>query len=388
MRIARIIEYFPPHIGGMERHGLILSQEQIKLGHEVDVYIGVGGLKPNSKQFLKFDFGETLKSDFGFELGFKIHKMPLQFLPLYSKARRFWFNLWAYFAVIKNHKKTPYNIIHLHGDFIEAFFGGKLAKKLGIPAVLTIHAGLNKKLLKPKNARYFSNINKIICVSDEIRRDLENIGVASHKLKVISSGIYLSDFRNINAQEIEEIRNEYTKPIIISVGVLRKSKGQIYLIESFKKLKKNINSATLLLTGGGHDKKYLEDQAKGISGVYFLGRKEHDKIIKYLHASDIFVLPSINTPNDREGTPTVIMEAMAAGLPVVATKVGGGSALIKDGINGFLVEDKNSGELVKAVIKLIDGPEIREEMKIKNLEDIKQKDWPIIARKITDAYPR
>ena len=152
MRIARIIEYFPPHIGGMERHGLALTQEQIKLGHEVDVYIGVGGLKPNSKQFLKSDFGEFLKSDFGFELGFNIHKMPLQFLPLYSKARRFWFNIWAYFAVKKNHKKNPYNIVHLHGDFVEAFFGGKLAKKLKIPAVLTIHAGLNKRLLKPKNA--------------------------------------------------------------------------------------------------------------------------------------------------------------------------------------------------------------------------------------------
>ncbi|MDP3143578.1 MAG: glycosyltransferase family 4 protein, partial [Candidatus Omnitrophota bacterium] len=136
MRIARIIEYFPPHIGGMERHGLILSQEQIKLGHSVDIFIGFGNknLLPN------------------------IRKTPLQFLPMYSKIRRFWFNFWAYNAVKKHHKENPYNIIHLHGDFIEAYFGSRLSKKFKIPAVLTIHAGLNRKFLKPKNTVYFAGI--------------------------------------------------------------------------------------------------------------------------------------------------------------------------------------------------------------------------------------
>ncbi|MFH1990697.1 MAG: glycosyltransferase family 4 protein [Patescibacteria group bacterium] len=359
MRIARIIEYFPPHIGGMERHGLALSQEQIKLGHEVDVFIGYGDSK---------------------------YKMLLQFLPLYSKARRFWFNLWVYFAVKKNHKKNPYKIIHLHGDFVEAFFGGKLAKKLGIPAVLTIHAGLNKKLLKPKNARYFSNISKIICVSDEIKQDLRDIGITSDKLEVISSGIHLSDFENKNQEEIQKIKEQYSKPIIISVGNLRKSKGQIYLIGAFKKLKNNFNLATLLLVGDGPDRKYLESQTKEIPGIYFLGQQEHDKIIEYLYASDIFVLPSINTPNDREGTSTVIMEAMAAGLPIITTKVGGNVVLVKDGINGFLVEDKNSDELTNAMIKLISDENLRQKMRDKNLEDIKQKDWPIIAKLVIRVY--
>ena len=386
MRIARIIEYFPPHVGGMERHGLALTQEQIKLGHEVDVFIGVGGLKPSSKP--KSDFGEFLKSDFKncFELGFKIYKMSLQFLPLYSKARRFWFNLWAYFAVKKNHKKNPYNIIHLHGDFVEAFFGGKLAKKLSIPAVLTIHAGLNKKLLKPKNAKYFKNISKIICVSQEIAGDLESIGVSENKLAVISSGIYLKDFENKNQEEIQKIKEQHSKPIIISVGNLRKSKGQIYLIEAFKNLKNNFNSVTLLLIGDGPDREYLENQAGKVPGIYFLGRQEHDKIIEYLYASDVFVLPSINAPNDREGTSTVIMEAMAAGLPIVTTKVGGNSALIKDGMNGFLIDEKNSEAIVEAIAKLLKDEKLCFDMKEKNLEDIKQKDWPIIAGFIAKVY--
>ena len=373
MRIARIIEYFPPHIGGMERHGLILSQEQIKLGNEVEVYIGVG-----SDKLLP-----------------RIYKMPLQFLPLYNKARRLWFNVWAYFTVKNNHKKNPYDIIHLHGDFVEAFFGGKLAKKLNIPAVLTIHAGLNKKFLKPKNAKYFDNIKKIICVSQEIAGDLKNIGVADDKLEIISSGIYLVEFSAKGGSAFggkkengggDAIKNNYSAPIIISVGVLRKSKGQVYLIEAFNKLKNSFSSATLLLIGDGPDKIELEKQANDTSGIYFLGRQEHNDIIKYLQVSDIFVSSSANAPNDREGTPTVIMEAMAAGLPVVATKVGGNPILIKDGINGFLTESGDSFAIAAAIDKILSDEELRQKIKERNLEDIKQKDWPVIAKKITDVY--
>jgi len=375
MRIARIIEYFPPHVGGMERHGLILSQEQIKLGHKVDVFIGFGDSNTNTR------IHANNTNDY-----LKIYKMPLQFLPLYSKARRFWFNFWAYNKVKKIHKNNPYNIIHTHGDFMEAFFGGKLSKKLNIPAVITIHAGLNKRLLKPKNADYFQNISKIICVSNEIAKDLKNINIPENKLEIISSGVSLNDFKIADLNSIAELRNQYTKPIIISVGVLRVNKGFPYLVEAFKKLKKTVDSATLLIIGEGPDRKDLENQARDISQIYFLGKQKHDKVIKYLLASDIFVLTSISTYNDREGTSTVIMEAMAAGLPVVATKVGGNPNLIKDSVNGFLVNPGNSLELAEAIAKLLSNREISQKMSEKNLEDIKQKDWPIIAKHVIEVY--
>ncbi len=364
MRIARIIEYFPPHIGGMERHGLILSQEQVKLDHDVEVFIGVGDSSLFKKTF----------------------KAPFQFLPLYNKVRRFWFNFWAYNKVKKIHQKNPYNIIHLHGDFIEGYFGGKLSKKLGIPAILTIHAGLNKQFLKPKNANWFKNISKVICVSEEIASDLKSIGIPENKLAVISSGIYLSEFKKADSNKISDLRGKYSKPIIVSIGVLRPAKGFKYLVDAFKKIKEKFNSATLIIIGDGPDRVELKKQAQGIDGINFLSRQGNDIVIEYLKAADIFVLASIFMEGDREGTSNSIMEAMASGLPVVATKVGGNSYLVKEGLNGLLIEDKNSDELAEAVIKLINNPEIREKMKIKNLEDIKQKDWPIIAKKIDEIY--
>ena len=364
MRIARIIEYFPPHIGGMEGHGLILSLEQAKLGHDVEIFIGIGDPSLFKKTF----------------------KAPFQFLPLYGKVRRFWFNFWAAWQVKKHHKKNPYNLIHLHGDFLEAHFGGKLSKKLGIPVVITIHAGLNKRFLKSKNAKYFDNIGKIICVSNEIAEDLKSIGIPENKLKVVSSGIYLSEFKNIDENKIATLRNQYSKPIIISVGVLRVNKGFKYLIESFKKIKGKFDAATLLIIGDGSDKNKLEAQAKNIGGIYFLGRQNHDKVIEYLKAADIFVLASVSAAGDREGTPTSIMEAMAAGLPVVATNVGGVADLIENGKNGFVVNPGDSLELARAIMYIAENSDLSKKIGARNIEDIKLKDWPLIAGIITKIY--
>jgi len=358
MRIARIIEYFPPHVGGMERHGLILSEEQIKLGHDVEIFIGVGDVSI---------FPNTFKA-------------PLQFLSLYSKLRRFWFNFWAYFAVKRQHKKNPYDIIHLHGDIVEARLGVELAKKLRIPAILTIHGGLNPKILNKNSAKIFNMLDRIICVSEEIKNSLLNIGVDSSKMSIISSGVYLNEFN----QPKEALG--YSKPIIISIGNLTKQKGFDYLIGAFKIIRENEPAATLLIIGDGPEKSALKKAATGVNSIYFLGFIPHEEIIKFLLGADIFVLSSIIMRGYYEGAPTSLMEAMAAGFPIVATNTGGIPELIKKGKNGILVEEKNSEALAGAIAKLINDKELAGKIRKQNLEDIKQKDWPIIAEEITNVY--
>ena len=358
MRIARIIEYFPPHIGGMERHGLILSQEQAKLGHDVEIFIGVGDTNI---------FPNTFKASLGF-------------LPLYSRIRRFWFNFWAYFAVKRRHRKSPYNIIHLHGDIVEAYFGGLLSRKLKIKTILTIHGGLNPKILKKSNAKIFNGLCKIICVSREIESGLLSIGVDQKKLIIISSGIYLNEFNQPKSSL------PYSKPVIISIGALTKQKGFEYLVSAFKIIKNRIPGASLLIIGNGPEKKNLRQKAWDISGIHLLGNLPHEKVVEYLLGGDIFALASVTMPGYHEGAPTSIMEAMAAGLPVIATKTGGVPYLVKDNINGILVGEKDADVIAETIINLFNNKELMAKIGAQNLEDIKQKDWPIIAKKITDAY--
>ncbi len=240
--------------------------------------------------------------------------------------------------------------------------------------------------MKQKNRKFFNNISKIICVSEEINKDLGNIGVTKDKIRIITSGVRLDEFKNVNKNTVIDLRDKYSKPIIISVGVLRINKGLSHLISAFKEVLNKFNSATLLIIGDGPEKSNLKRQSENTSNIHFLGRQGHDKVIEYLYASDVFVLASINAPNDREGTSTVVMEAMAAGLPVVTTKVGGNSFLIKDGVNGFLVDPENIPAIAEAMRTLSEDAEICRKMRAKNIEDIKQKDWPIIAKKINEVY--
>ena len=91
-------------------------------------------------------------------------------------------------------------------------------------------------------------------------------------------------------------------------------------------------------------------------------------------------------PGYYEGAPTSILEAMAAGLPVISTKSGGIPELIVNGKNGIITEEKDSKMLADAIVDLMNNRNLVESIREKNLESIKQKDWPIIAKKITDVY--
>lgn len=366
MRIARIIEYFVPEPGGMERHALKLSEEQVKLGHEVDLYFSYG-----DKNLAK---------------GITAHQFKIPAIFYKNKLGRILFNFLAKNQVIRNHHANPYSMVHLHGDFLEGWIGGILARKIKIPAILTIHAGLNKKLVKRQFSFFFDGLSHIICASQEIKNDLELMGVNLDKISVIPSGILLQEFNEASQGDVSAIKDSYSRPIIISIGTLRINKGFNYLIEAFRKICESVPGASLLIIGNGPEEKHLKNQTKDLRNVYFLGALKHHEIVNYLKAGDIFVLASISTPSDREGTPTSIMEAMAAGLPIVATKVGGTSYLVKNGENGLVVGEKDTDALARAIIRLIGDQNLREKMSRQNTLDIKEQDWPSIVAKVINIY--
>jgi glycosyltransferase involved in cell wall biosynthesis len=103
--------------------------------------------------------------------------------------------------------------------------------------------------------------------------------------------------------------------------------------------------------------------------------------MSYLKISDLFVLPSIS-----EGFPNVILEAMAAGLPIVSTNFEGASEIIRDGENGFMVPVKNPTAMANVISKILDNQDIKQFMAAKNREEIVKYDWNNIIIELEEIY--
>ena len=149
------------------------------------------------------------------------------------------------------------------------------------------------------------------------------------------------------------------KIVVLYVGQLIERKDIKTLINAYSKLKTELDAA-LLIVGDGAQKNELKNLCieNKISNVFFAGFKQKEELSQYYAISDLFVLPST-----QEVWGLVLNEAMACGLPVITTdKVGASVDLIKDGVNGYVVESRNTEQLYYAIKKVLLDPEVKSRM--------------------------
>ncbi len=178
------------------------------------------------------------------------------------------------------------------------------------------------------------------------------------KVPIIYSGI---DIANFTPKMHMKTQDMYT---IINVASLSKRKNQVLLIEAFNLVLKQKADVKLVFVGDGEEKSNLQSLAekyKISDRVEFAGITS--EVQKWLSRADIFVLCSFF-----EGMPLSIIEAMAVGLPVIGTAVGGVPDIIEDGVNGFLVPSNDAVKLSMAMLKLIEDKELRSQMSQNNIE--------------------
>ncbi len=171
--------------------------------------------------------------------------------------------------------------------------------------------------------------------------------------------------------------------ILCCVARLYKFKGQEYLIKAMPKIIAENQNAKLVLVGDGIMRKELEEicaKLKITERVLFLG--ERKDVLDILTAADLFVFPSL-----REGMPGALMEAMAAGLPVIATNIDGNKELVEDGKNGILVPVQDSEALANAVNKLLGDENMMRNLAKKARDTIKN-DFSIdlMVKKLDKIY--
>ena len=241
-----------------------------------------------------------------------------------------------------------YDVVHAHWlipqGIVQSFF-----KK---PYIVTGHGGdvvsLNKGIMRKLKVRCLKKARHVTVVSEYLKGRVQEL-VPEIEPEVISMGV---DTRKFGRQyRVENYFGQGDKKVVLFVGRLAEKKGVAYLIEAMKQI-----DALLVIVGNGPLRKTLEEQAEqvGKDRIRFLGEKTHEELKKIYASADIFVAPSVTAKDgDQEGLGLVLLEAMASGLPVVASKSGGITQIIKDGENGLLCEEKCVWQLAENICALL-----------------------------------
>jgi glycosyltransferase involved in cell wall biosynthesis len=253
-------------------------------------------------------------------------------------------------AIIRLVSKIRPDIIHVHAPNFFSCQAIPVAKIIGLPIVATVHLGEVDPI---DNPLYFfrkhalARFNKIIAVSNFTKDLALNAGVDSSKLSVVYNSCDETFF--YSGKNKVALRNQNNLPanskIIIFVGDLIKRKGVSYLIEALVILRKQFQEFMAIIVGNGEERQSLEslvDKYDMRRHVIFSGNISREKLADFYGAADVFVLPS-----SAEGHSVALVEAMASGLPLVASNIESSRISINNGVNGFLFETGDSSELAE-----------------------------------------
>lgn len=261
-------------------------------------------------------------------------------------------------------RREEIDLVHAHGQ--DASILAAAASLLGrVKLVVTRHV-----LAEPdKTARQrmraamalaaLGRADAIVAVSRAVAERLcEETAVSSDRVRVIFNGIDLSPFEvgpppGARADVPGSPAVEEPEPVILVPSVLREGKGHELLLEALPEIRRRVPDVRVIFAGGGEREDALrrETRDRNVHDIVgFLGFR--DDIPELLLAADVVVLPS-----RAEALPTVLLEAAAAGRPVVATRVGGTPEIVEDGRTGLLVPPDDAGALGRAVLALLQDGE-------------------------------
>ncbi len=286
--------------------------------------------------------------------GYPIFRIPVALYPR-NKGEDYFRVLRAFHNLFSFLKQKSFDLVHAHGYFAD-IIGLPAARLLRIPFISTCHGWISNDIkLKAYDELDFFILHfadKIIAVSENIKKLLIEHGIKERKIEVIynATGFKIdADVSKKNRLAKRSSLNINNNECVLGyVGRLSPEKGLAYLIEAISILLNSGISLKLLLIGDGSQRNELESIVKKkslTSSVIFTGFQ--NDIENWIPAMDIFILPSLT-----EGSPISILEAMAYGIPVIASAVGGVSELIESWKDGILVMPCKPDEIAKAVIAL------------------------------------
>lgn len=375
-KIIQVTTFFHPVKGGVEQIVLDLSKELIKQGHKVTVFCS-NSTRTRKKITKKKGSIDKIKiRRFNTWFGFS------QFYKIYPQI---------FFALLR----TNFDIVHVHCfrrfDTYPALFAAKLKRKKIILTThnpFTVTKASRRFLLRASIklhditfGKFFTRfIDKIIClVKDEIPR-LKEFGVKEENIEVIPNGIPNAIFKKGEASKfLKKYKIPYKnfENIVFWAGRINKVKGLENLETAVKQLHK-----VLFIFAGPDDNaaKEIKSLYKGCKNVIFTGRIPHEEVIHADAAADLYVLPSHHEPFG-----VVLLEAMAQGLPIIATNSGGPTQIIKSDF-GILQDPTDQWAWLFNIKKLLINKKLRNQMSAAARREAKRYKWSNLIDLVLGVY--
>ncbi|MBT9150323.1 MAG: D-inositol 3-phosphate glycosyltransferase [candidate division WS2 bacterium] len=345
---------------------------------EISNYVPFGGYFDHLKWYTKRRMIDLR----GKPNNLKLHLISLLYFIPDGRNLKLGDKLFKVFSRYIKNNKFEFDLIHAHFIYPQGYVGVKIKEKFGVPLIVTTHEHDICDMPVRNRKWILEQADHIITVS-QWSKDIvvEKLGIPKEHISVIPNGFAPRLFKQID-QNItrEKLGLPQDKKIILNVGNPYPVKGHKYLIEAISNIIKEYDNILCIIVGDGSIKESLKKQTKRLNiekYVTFVGARPHDEIPLWMNASDLFVFPSL-----RESFGVVQIEAMACGVPVVATRNGGSEEIITSEDYGLLCEPANPKDLEEKILIALEKDWDREKIR----KYAEQFTWDDVAKETLKVY--
>ena len=375
MKIALVSPYDFPYPGGITEHIIALANGAQQRGHEVQILAACSGYQ-----------GQIFSNT-------RVVTNKITAVPIGGSVARVGLSPFSYSRIKKILQREAFDVIHLHEPFTPSIAWFVLMQTYTMPQTVTIgtfhayHERPNWFYVRgrPIFSKFFARLDNLIAVSRAAHNFVYQMFPGDYR--IIPNGVDLNRF----GKEIESMSGAgppgpNKKLTILFVGRLDKRKGFLNLLQAFIKIKPNYPHLQLKVVGpfkSGACQPYQDiARAHHVTDIEFVGYISPEKLPGVYHTADIFCAPSIGF----ESFGIILLEAMAAGLPIVASDILGYRSVITAGQEGLLAPPGQPMGLANALCQLLDNPHLRQAMGRRGRLKANQYNWDHIVDKILEVY--
>jgi phosphatidyl-myo-inositol alpha-mannosyltransferase len=362
MKIGLVTPYVYPLPGGVNAHVRFLYENLRQCGHDVRIITSSHGLQRSSE-------GDVIRIGKGFSMPSNGSVGTITLSPRFPSQ------------VAEVLERERFDLLHFHEPFVP-FLSLVVLRESKSVNIATFHAyagfspamELGQKTLGP----YARRLHGRIAVSAAARHFADRFFPGDYK--VIPNGVDLGRFQ----RAVPIARWQDGTPNILFVGRLEDRKGLPNLLKAFRLVRKGGTDARLLVVGSGPQEREVRRyvMTRGLGNVEFLGRVSDEEKAQLFRTADIYCSPATG----RESFGIVLLEAMAAGAPIVCSDIHGYKGVVQRGRQAILTPPGDPKSLAAALTQLIEDPDMRARMGASGRERAEQFSWERVTDKVTDYY--